>query len=123
MRHVRARPQVREATAGAYDRFRYPPAWGPCDGARNQQLFPERVGNRTERRRCFACSGESARESGKMALAGEYRELARKCLEVARRVGSLEAKRTLIEMACIWHKLAQEREREEHQIHFGGQSA
>jgi hypothetical protein len=58
-----------------------------------------------------------------MALAGEYRELARKCLEVAQSVGSLDAKRTLIEMACIWHKLAQEREREKHQIRFGGQSA
>jgi hypothetical protein len=62
-------------------------------------------------------------EIGEMVLAGEYRELARKCLEIADSVGSREAKRTLIEMACIWHKLAQEREREEHQIHFGGQSA
>ena len=47
-----------------------------------------------------------------MAGRNLYRECARKCLEVARAVGSPDSRAALLEMARVWHHLAQEDERQ-----------
>jgi hypothetical protein len=42
-----------------------------------------------------------------VATAAEYRRFARECLELAE-TGAPERRRTLVEMARAWHRLAQE---------------
>ena len=56
---------------------------------------------------------EFRRERGdrRMAHQNLYREFARRCLYVARAVGSPESRAALLEMARVWHHLAQEEER------------
>ena len=56
---------------------------------------------------------EFRRERGgrRMAHRNLYREFARRCLHVARTVGSPESRAALLEMARVWHHLAQEEER------------
>ena len=47
-----------------------------------------------------------------MASSELYREFARKCLEVAGSVESPDTRFTLLEMARVWHQLAQDQEQE-----------
>ena len=47
-----------------------------------------------------------------MARGELYREFARKCLEVADTVESPDTRLTLLEMARVWHQLAQGQEQE-----------
>ena len=47
-----------------------------------------------------------------MARGELYREFARKCLEVADTAESPDNRLTLLEMARVWHQLAQDQEHE-----------
>jgi hypothetical protein len=57
--------------------------------------------------------GRNIHLGGYLTTINEYRQHARDCLQIARNAQSSDERAILIEMAKTWHRLAQEKERNE----------